>query len=228
MTEPIQIVSLNVGMPKQVRHNERDISTGIYKSGTSESLYLSRLNLEGDGQGDLIHHGGREKAVCVYPYEHYPFWEKELQTSLDYGAFGENLTVRGLLEFDVCIGDMYRLGQSVVQVSQPRQPCYKLSVRYGAPDMPLKVQHTGYTGFYFRVLEEGMVSQSGGLSLLQRHPHAVTVAYANHIMHRAKEDREGIARVLEVDALSTNWRNTLLKRLEGTDPDSRERLTGSS
>jgi MOSC domain-containing protein YiiM len=224
----IEIVSLNVGMPMQIRHNKRDIATGIYKSGTYEPLYLSRLNFEGDGQGDLIHHGGREKAVCVYPYEHYPFWENELRTSLDYGAFGENLTIRGLLETDVCIGDVYKLGQAAVQVSQPRQPCYKLSVRYGAPEMPLKVQHTGYTGFYFRVLEEGIVSKADGLSLLQRHPHAVTVAYANRIMHRAKEEREGIARVLEVEALSENWRNTLLKRMEGIDPDSRERLTGST
>lgn len=150
----IKILSLNVGMPKQIQFNQKDVSTGIFKSATDEYLYLSYLNFEGDGQGDLVHHGGKEKAVCVYPYEHYPFWENELRRPLDYGAFGENLTIKGLLESDVCIGDVFKLGKAIVQVSQPRQPCYKLSIKYGVPDMPLKVQQTGYTGFYFRVLEE--------------------------------------------------------------------------
>ncbi|MNH96211.1 6-N-hydroxylaminopurine resistance protein [compost metagenome] len=224
----IEILSLNVGMPKQVQFQQKDVSTGIFKTATDEALHLSFLNLEGDGQGDLVHHGGREKAVCVYPYEHYPFWENELKRPLEYGALGENLTIKGLLETDVCIGDVFELGKAIVQVSQPRQPCYKLTIRHGVPDMLLKVQQTGYTGFYFRVLEEGVVTKDDGLSLLHRHPKEITVSFANRIMHREKDNIEGIKQILEVEELSSNWRNTFLKRLAGTETDSRERLTGNT
>ncbi|KWX80884.1 cytoplasmic protein [Paenibacillus riograndensis] len=224
----IEILSLNVGMPREVQFQQKDVSTGIFKTATEEALYLSYLNFEGDGQADLVHHGGREKAVCVYPYEHYPFWENELKRPLEYGALGENLTIKGLLETDVCIGDVFELGKAIVQISQPRQPCYKLTIRYGVPDMLLKVQQTGYTGFYFRVLEEGAVSKDDGLSLLHRHPKEITVSFANRIMHREKDNIEGIKQILEVEELSSNWRNTFLKRLAGTETDSRERLTGNT
>ncbi|KQL19205.1 MOSC domain-containing protein [Cytobacillus solani] len=224
----IEIFSLNVGMPREVQFQQKDVSTGIFKKATDEALYLSYLNFEGDGQGDLVHHGGREKAVCVYPYEHYPFWENELNRPLEYGSLGENLTIKGLLETDVCIGDVFELGKAIVQVSQPRQPCYKLTIRHGVPDMLLKVQQTGYTGFYFRVLAEGVVSIDDGLSLLHRHPKEITVSFANRIMHREKDNIEGIKQILEVEELSLNWRNTFLKRLAGTETDSRERLTGNN
>ncbi|MFP4977831.1 MOSC domain-containing protein [Paenibacillus sp. CN-4] len=224
----IEILSLNVGMPREVQFKQKDVSTGIFKTATDKALYLSYLNFKGDGQGDLVHHGGKEKAVCVYPYEHYPFWENELKRPLEYGALGENLTIRGLLETDVCIGDVFELGKAIVQVSQPRQPCYKLTIRHGVPDMLLKVQQTGYTGFYFRVLAEGVVSKDDGLSLLHRHPKEITVSFANRIMHREKDNIEGIKQILEVEELSLNWRNTFLKRLAGTETDSRERLTGNT
>ncbi len=150
--------------------------------------------------GDLVHHGGAEKAVCVYPYEHYLFWEKELQRKLEYGAFGENLTIKGLLEDDVHIGDIFQLGEAVVQVSQPRQPCYKLTVRYGMPDMILKVQDTGFTGFYFRVLKEGFVCKDRGLKRISRHPKGITISYANRIKHHEKNNIEGIKNF-------SRWRN---------------------
>lgn len=220
-------MSINVSKPREEQFNQKGISTGIFKRAVEEPLFLSWLNLEGDGQGDLVHHGGREKAVCVYPYEYYPFWEKELQMNLEYGAFGENITTKGLLEEDVCIGDIFRLGETIVEVTQPRQPCYKLSIRYGAPDMPLKVQETGFTGFYFRVLKEGVVSKSGGLTKLHSHPKAITVSYANQIMHRDKQNWEAMTQILEVEELSANWRKTFLKRLNGSEIDTTERLTGN-
>ncbi|WP_411828327.1 MOSC domain-containing protein [Paenibacillus elgii] len=222
----VEIVSINTGKPKEVQFNSKDVSTGIFKTPVDGELFLSWVNFEGDGQADLVHHGGREKAICVYPYEHYPFWEKELQRTLAYGAFGENLTVRGLLEEDVCIGDMFKLGEAIVQVSQPRQPCYKLSVRYGLPDMPVKLQETGYTGFYFRVLKEGVVSRCDGLTRIFSHPKGITVSYANRIMHRDKDHVEGIKKILEVEELSVNWRKTFAKRLDGIATDTTERLTG--
>lgn len=221
-----EIISINVGKPVQVQFNKKEVSTGIFKTPSDEPLFLSWLNFDGDGQADLVHHGGREKAVCVYPYEHYPYWERELDRALGYSAFGENLTTRGLLETEVCIGDIFQLGEAIVQVSQPRQPCFKLSVKYGAPDMPLKVQETGYTGFYFRVLQEGLVSKADGLIRTRRHPQGITVYYANRIMHREKDNLEGVRKILQVEELSANWRKTFLKRLEGSETDPKERLTG--
>ncbi|GJM75985.1 MOSC domain-containing protein [Paenibacillus macerans] len=222
-----EILSINIGKPKQIQFKNKEVSTGIFKLPANESLFLSWLNLEGDGQGDLVHHGGKEKAVCVYPYEHYPFWEKELQKTLDFGAFGENLTIRGLAETDVCIGDIFKFGEALVQVSQPRQPCYKLSIKYDAPDMPLTMQKTGFTGFYLRVLEEGLVSKADGLTRISRHPRAITVTYANRIMHHEKEDIAGIKKILEVKELSVNWRATFVKRLDGIEVNPQERLTGN-
>lgn len=221
-----KIISINIGKPTQIQYNNRELSTGIFKTPSDKALFLTSVNFEGDGQADLVHHGGRDKAVCVYPYEHYPYWENELNQKLEYSAFGENLTTQGLLETGVCIGDIFQLGEAVVQVSQPRQPCFKLSVRYGAPDMPLKVQETGYTGFYFRVLQEGLVSKADSLIRTSCHPMGVTLAYANQIMHRDKNDTEGIKKILEVDELSANWRKTFVKRLEGSATDTKERLTG--
>ncbi|WP_019533833.1 MOSC domain-containing protein [Paenibacillus ginsengihumi] len=223
----IEIVSINVGKPATLNLSSKEISTGIMKTPVHGALYLSHLNFEGDGQADLKFHGGKDKAVCVYPYEHYAYWENELGIQLAYGAFGENLTIRGLKEADVCIGDVFQLGEAVVQVTQPRQPCYKLSARYGDPDLPLKVQNTGYTGYYFRVLTEGTVSAVGGLVPVSRHPKAVTVAFANEIMHHRKNDEAGIRTILEVDELSDSWKKTLRKRLEGEEGSTKERLTGN-
>lgn len=215
MTPSMIIQSINVGKPAQVSFGGKEISTGIHKTGVREPLYLSRLNLDGDRQADLVHHGGVDKAVCVYPYEHYAYWETELNRSLTFGAFGENLTTEGMLEKDVCIGDIYRLGEAVVQVSQPRQPCFKLGVKYGVPELPLKVQQTGYTGYYFRVLTEGIVSPADSLLLKERHPAEVTISFANSIMYHEKGNIDGIQRILDVEALSDSWRQTLTKRLGG-------------
>lgn len=224
----VEILAINIGKPQFVPYKNKEIATGIHKHPIDGALFLSWENFKGDGQADLVHHGGREKAVCVYPFEHYAYWEQELGQALTFGAFGENLTIRGCVEAEVCIGDIFELGEAIVEVSQPRQPCFKLSVKYDRPDMPLKVQETGYTGFYFRVLREGFVAKSDGLKRIFAHPKAITVAYANRIMHGEKELLAGILQLLEVDKLSVSWRATLLKRLEGQVTDTRERLTGGT
>lgn len=221
------IVSMNVGKPKTITSGGKDVVTGIYKEPVDRPLFLSKTNLDGDGQADLVHHGGEDKAVCVYPYDHYSYWVKELNRPLTYGAFGENLTVDGLVEEVVCIGDIYQIGEAVVQVSQPRQPCFKLAKRYNVVDLPVKFQNTGYTGYYFRVLREGLVTPESKLELVERNAKGITVSFANRVMHHDKDDVAGIRRMLEVEELSANWKKTFHKRLEGIGEDAGLRLYGN-
>lgn len=217
----IDILSINVGQPRTVAHQTKELLTGIYKNPAPGPVFLSELNFEGDGQADLVHHGGRDKAVCVYPHEHYSYWESVLGLTLPKAAFGENLTIRGLTEEQVCIGDTFRMGEAIVQISQPRQPCFKISVKLGIPDLPLQVQTTGYTGYYFRVLKEGLVSPDHKLVPLERHPQQITVAYANRIMHQEKTNQSAMQKLLQVEELSSSWKATFLKRLgEGNDERS--------
>ncbi|MFY0215737.1 MOSC domain-containing protein [Bacillus cereus] len=226
MANEYQLLSLNIGLPKEVTYGGKVVHTGINKKQVKEPVYLSFVKFNGDGQADLIHHGGVDKAVCVYTGDHYPYWEKELNQDLVYGAFGENITVSGMSEEDVCIGDTFELGQAIVQVTQPRQPCFKLAKKYNIPKLPLYFQETGYTGFYFRVLKEGWVSSVDTLKRLQSDPKGVSVAFANRIMHKEKQNIEGVKRILEVNALSNSWRKSFEKRISGEEIHTKERLEG--
>ncbi|CAM4213177.1 MOSC domain-containing protein YiiM [Paenibacillus endophyticus] len=227
LADTAAILSLNVGQPIVVEHKNKDVRTAIYKHPVLHHAFLSKLNFEGDGQADLEHHGGTDKAVCVYPIEHYAYWESELGAQLSPGAFGENLTTKGMLESQLCIGDIFRLGDAIVQVSQPRQPCFKLSIKFNMPTLPLLVQTTGFTGYYFRVLQEGFVPNQAELTLIERHPDAsLTVSFANRIMHMDKQNNEGIDQLLANSALSASWRKTFTKRKAGQLTDSSARLNG--
>ncbi|ANC07779.1 MULTISPECIES: MOSC domain-containing protein [Bacillus cereus group] len=226
MANEYRLLSLNIGLPKEVTYGGKVIHTGINKKQVKEPVYLSFVKFNGVGQADLVHHGGVDKAVCVYTDDHYPYWEKELNQDLVYGAFGENITVSGMREEDVCIGDTFELGEAIVQVTQPRQPCFKLAKKYNIPKLPLYFQETGYTGFYFRVLKEGWVSAVDTLKRLQSDPKGVSVAFANRIMHKEKQNIEGIKRILEVNALSSSWRKSFEKRISGEEINTKERLEG--
>ncbi|MGH0668178.1 MOSC domain-containing protein [Bacillus paranthracis] len=226
MANEYQLLSLNIGLPKEVTYGGKVIHTGINKKQVKEPVYLSFVKFNGDGQADLVYHGGVDKAVCVYTGDHYPYWEKELNQDLVYGAFGENITVSDMREEDVCIGDTFQIGEAVVQVTQPRQPCFKLAKKYNMPKLPLYFQETGYTGFYFRVLKEGWVSSVDTLKRLQSDPKGVSVAFANRIMHKEKQNIEGIKRILEVNALSSSWRKSFEKRISGEEINTKERLEG--
>ncbi|MEB1807469.1 MAG: MOSC domain-containing protein [Bacillaceae bacterium] len=206
-------MSIQIGKPMTIDHNGKELTTGIYKARVEGSVFIGKLNVEGDGQADLKNHGGKDKAVCVYPYEHYAYWKQDLNKEMANGAFGENLTVKGMVEKEVYIGDTYKVGDVVVQVSQPRQPCFKLAKRNDVDDLVVRVQETGYTGYYFRVLEEGFVEENDPIELLERHPNAVSVEFANTIMFKEKDNIEGIKAVLALDELSDSWRETLQKRL---------------
>ncbi|MED4603421.1 MOSC domain-containing protein [Paenibacillus validus] len=213
MRTKIEIVSVNVGRPAPLAYQNKIVPSGIGKTPVSVPLQLSLLNLDGDEQADLVHHGGREKAVCVYCVEHYPYWESLTGTTLSFGAFGENVTVGGLTELEAYIGDTFQWGDAIVQISQPRQPCFKLAAKHGWPELPKQVEKTGYTGYYFRVLEEGRVSADSSLQLLERDPQAVTIDYANRIMYRDQTNAAAMERLLQLPALSASWQATFRKRL---------------
>ncbi|GIQ71415.1 MOSC domain-containing protein [Xylanibacillus composti] len=210
----IRIKSINIGVPRTTVYQGKELNTGIYKEPADGDVYLSPLNFAGDAQADLVHHGGADKAVCVYPYEHYAYWEQRLGTQLAMAAFGENLTTEGKTEQDVRLGDIYELGEAVVQISQPRQPCFKLGHKHQTPELPAWVRETGFTGYYFRVLKPGLVSHTDTLNLVEPGPSDMTVARANQIMYRKPEDELEIRHLLAVEALAASWRGMLEKRLE--------------
>jgi MOSC domain-containing protein YiiM len=210
------LLSIQVGLPRQLSGPGRpDAPTGpwtsgIYKHRVREPVWLGATNLIGDGQADTKNHGGPDKAVLAYAAGHYAGWRHELDwPDLEYGAFGENFTVDGQGETSVCIGDTYEIGRARVQVSQPRQPCWKLGRRLKRDDVIARVQATGRSGWYLRVLEEGMVRQDLPLVLVDRPFPEWTVARAARVMHRRRSDPDAAAELAACPLLSAAWRARL-------------------
>lgn len=226
---PVQgvLLALNIGGVGQIVQGKRVIETAFHKTPVEGSLRLGRLGFPGD-EHVYEGHGGPDKAVCVYPYEHYTYWEQRLGLRLPAtAAFGENFTMTGLTERDVYLGDVFSIGDAVVQVTQPRAPCFKIAARYGVPKMALYVQQESFTGYLLRVLEEGDVAAGQSMRLLERHADGVTVAEANVILNVDKSDLEGARRLLAIPNLPVALRPDLERRLrEHGAPEDRERLYG--
>lgn len=210
----MQLISLNIGTPKTETFHGKEVVTGLCKLPVQARLVLTKTGFVGDGVQDKKHHGGEDKAVCAYSGDHYPHWETVLGEKLPPAAFGENLTVAGLREEDIHLGDCFRLGNALLQVSQPRQPCKTLAARYGRNDFVKLVVDAGSTGFYFRVLEEGTVGPTDRLEPVSQDPKKVSIAYANRIYHHDRENRAGIETVLVVPALSASWRKSFQELLK--------------
>ncbi len=219
----VSLHSLQLGLPREVPPlGEHDFSdkpwtTGFFKQPVSDPAFARVNGLAGDGQADLVNHGGPNKAILAYAFAHYPSWQALLSgPPLPTGAFGENFTVTGSDERTVCIGDIWRVGESlVVQVSQPRQPCWKLARRWQRKTLALEAQENGKTGWYFRVLTEGFAQAGMGLTLLERPQPDWTVARANHVMHHDKENAAAAAALAALPELSASWQRTLSKRVAG-------------
>jgi MOSC domain-containing protein YiiM len=209
----ITVISVNIGSVQSGIYRGKEALSGISKSQVNDSVFVTTEGLAGDEQADLVNHGGPDKAICVYSFDHYSHWENVLHRTLPYGSFGENFTVRNMLEGEVHIGDSFRIGEALVQISQPRQPCWKLAMRWGLEELPFLVTESGTTGFYFRVLQPGEVVAGDDLVRVETHPTRITVAEANRLMHKDKDDVDSIRRLLEVQELSTSWVNTLTSRL---------------
>jgi MOSC domain-containing protein YiiM len=173
----MKLISVNVGTPRGVTLKQRTITTGIFKEPVKGRVMMRKLNIDGDKQADLSVHGGADKAVYVYPKEHYEYWQEKLQRmKLPWGMFGENLTTEGLLENTVRIGDLFRIGTAEVIVTQPRLPCYKLGIKFGRADMVRRFLASGRTGFYLKVSQEGMVGAGDAIELINRDMKKATVA----------------------------------------------------
>ena len=210
----MRLISVNVGLPRPVPYQDGIVSTGIYKEPVAGPVWVRRLNLDGDGQADLKVHGGEHKAVYAYPLEHYAFWSRELgRNDLGYGQFGENLTVEGLLEEQVNIGDVYRIGKALLQVSQPRAPCFKLGIRMGDAGFVARFAAANRTGFYLRVLEEGRVAAGDAIVLAERAKDSVSVSSAFRLRHGTGGTRAEYERAARVSAFSPGWRMAFEKRL---------------
>ena len=215
MTSPL-LVSIQVARPGVYGRPDADDwmdqpwQTGFYKQQVDGPRRLSRTNLDGDGQADLHNHGGPDKAVLAYASAHYPAWRELLdRPDLPHGAFGENFTVDGLDEDTVSIGDIYRLGTALVEVSQPRQPCWKLARRWRIKELPALVEQTGRTGWYLRVLEEGEVAPGQLLTLQERPYPDWTVTRATRTMRGRTRDRAAAGELAGIEALAASWRDRL-------------------
>jgi MOSC domain-containing protein YiiM len=228
------VIAVLIGRPQQYGDPaandpaERAWSSAIVKDAVQQPIWLASTNLDGDAQADRRHHGGPDKALCIYPAGHYPYWRSSLpKLPLGPGAFGENLTVAGQNEDEACIGDRYFLGTAQIQISQPRQPCWKLARRWGVTTLAAQVQQTGRTGWYCRVLREGWVAAELPLLLAARPCPEWPVAVANRVMHQQRHDREATAALAACPLLSASWRATLTRRLDGGDVDPAARLYGA-
>ncbi|MBL8046605.1 MAG: MOSC domain-containing protein [Anaerolineales bacterium] len=207
----MKIVSLSVGLPQTLTYFGHEVQTGGNKTPVAEA-FLSRTGFAGDGQADLQNHGGPDKAVCVYPFEHYAFWENWLGEGLPPSAFSENWTTSGLVESEVCLGDVWRVGEVRVQVSQPRAPCSKLAGKRGQKVLPEKIHETSFSGFYLRVLEEGVVRAGDPVELLARDAAGVTIQFINQLYYYQRTTPEDFERALAVPALAEAGRRILTKR----------------
>ena len=209
----MQLVTLATGLPKQICTSKgKELVTGICKE-TIEEAFLTVDGFKNDDVADKRHHGGPDRAICMYPHEHYAQWNNEFECVLPSAAFGENITASGMTESEVCIGDVFTLGDAVIQVTQGRIPCSTIDQRLGFPVMKHMIQ-TGFTGYLCRVLKEGLVRSDDRIALHTKDPLGVTVLEANTTYFHNPKDVEGIQRVLAIGALADDWRDKFGKRLE--------------
>ena len=211
----MKILSINVGLPREVTWQGKVVTTGIFKESVDAPVMLRTLNLDGDGQADLTVHGGVTKAVYAYPSEHYGYWRTELPgVDLPVGMFGENFTTEGLLEEAVYVGDRFRIGQAEVMVTEPRMPCYKLGIKFGRADIIKRFLASRRTGFYFAVIREGMVAVEDTIELIGREQQDISIADITRLYGFEKDDVKAMRRAIKVEALPESWKGYFQHQLD--------------
>ena len=205
----MKLLSVNVWPPKKGRHARRDVTIGRSKKPIRGSVMLRTSNLDRGGQADLVSRGGIYRSASAYPVEHYDYWRRELgRDDFNFGQFGEDFTVEGMLEDDIYIGDVFRVGHALVEVSHPRPPFFKLGIKMGMAQFPKLFLESGRIGFYLRVLAEGEVRAGDTFELVKADPVRITVGEMSHLLFFDPEKLEGAKRALRVTALSPAWRST--------------------
>src|SRR5215831_11729816 len=204
-----RLLSVNVGLPRDIAWKGRTVHTAIWKNPVAGRCRVSRLNLEGDGQGDLAGHGGEQQAVFVYQIESYRYWQQHLKrTDFVHGQFSENFTIEGLPDDAVCIGDRYRIGSALFEITAPRVTCYRVGIRMNEPRMAALLTSSGRPGFYFRVLQEGEVGAGDEIVKLGEAKERMTVAEINALLYSPNHPRDRLERALRIEALSPGWRGS--------------------
>jgi MOSC domain-containing protein YiiM len=220
----MKLISVNVSLPRTVSIGGKPVPTGIFKEASLGRSQVRTLGLVGDGQADLQNHGGIHKAVYSYPFEHYEYWSQELgRNDFVPGQFGENLTVQGLDEDQVRIGDVFRIGEVLLEVTQPRVPCFKLAHKMAMPEFPKLFAASGRVGFYQRVLAEGELGAGDAIERIKTDSDAVTVRALMHLMYFDRENFALTEKVVRLPALTPSWREELQERLSARDGEGRER-----
>jgi MOSC domain-containing protein YiiM len=211
----MKVVSVNVGLPQTITWKGRTLQTGIFKAPISGRVQVRTLNLDGDRQADLSVHGGPDKAIYLYPSEHYGYWQGEFpDMDLPWGMFGENFTTEGVLEDAVNIGDQWRIGSALVMVTQPRVPCYKLAAKFGRQDIIKRFLASGRSGFYLRVMQEGEIGVGDAIELMNQDRHEVTVADVVKLYRDGAGALSLYQRAVQVEALSEGWRAHFQQQIE--------------
>jgi len=210
----MKLLSVNVSLPKEVEFRGRAVATGIFKEPINHRVMLEHLNIRGDGQADLVAHGGTYKAVYAYSIENYAHWKTTLgRNDLSYGQFGENFTVEGMLETDIHVGDVFRVGAALVEVTQPRVPCFKLGIKMGMPDFLKPFLKSCRVGFYLRVLEEGEVGAGDEITLVSQDPIQMTIHDICRLYYFDKSNTDDRTRAIQIKGLSPGWREGFEEQL---------------
>jgi MOSC domain-containing protein YiiM len=211
----VKLASLNIALPEKVDLNGggKKLLTGIFKKPVEGKIFLDELGFRGDGVGDSRIHGGKDLAVCSYFVDHFPYWQTKLEREIKPGAFGENLSLSEINETQINIGDIFRLGEAEIEVSQPRQPCHKLNKVFDLQAMACKVQTTGYTGCYFRVKKTGWVKPDSKVEKIQEGLGKISIEMVNVLMFKEKKNKDLLKNVVSLQALSVEWREKFQKRL---------------
>jgi len=203
----MQLLSIFIGRPTTVEYNGRTVSTGIFKQAVTQKVSVGKLNIEGDQQADLTVHGGVNKAVYAYPSEHYGFWKAERpDLSFEAGVFGENLSVTGMWETDVCIGDAFRIGSTVLSVTSPRMPCFKLGVKMGDPRFVRDFLQANRSGFYFKVIEEGAIEPGDKIEQVGEDGYGLTIDEVVRLYTTEKSNQELLRKAVDAPSLPEDWK----------------------
>ena len=214
----MKLLSVNVGLPRKIDVTGKIVRTSIWKGQVQGRVHVSTLNLDGDEQSDLTVHGGVDKAVYLYPSEHYPYWRAELpEVELPWGAFGENFSAEGILEDQIRIGDRLRVGLAEFVVTQPRMPCYKLGIRFNRRDIVKRFLESKRTGFYLAVLREGEVGEGDGIEFIEKQESGVTITDIVSLYSTDAGNQELLRRAIEVPALPQSWKDSFRKRIRDGD-----------